>query len=276
MKNEVPKHGKGLLGLMTKPLKLRLPSLFTPLWPESSFEARRRESRLMFLAPIGALMGVIGGLLGSAGPGAPAIVFAPVATLAGVAVMYLAAHIETFLRIQGGADLGNRALVAEISMDMFGGGMVAIMVATLTGGDLAAGAVVGASMVGIVGWTRRIFLGRWIDDTIRLLAGDGRPADGPDYSTEYGLVGEGRFSDAVESFREKSRERHGHAGPLVEAARLMRDRGQYETSSLDRVSREELREIATANGTRTLRSDGIDKIRQGITTPLEVLRVTTA
>ena len=45
---------------------------------------------------------------------------------------------------------------------------------------------------------------------------------------------------------------------------------------LDRVSREELREIATANGTRTLRSDGIDKIRQGITTPLEVLRVTTA
>merc|ERR1739841_465696 len=105
---------------------------------------------------------------------------------------------------------------------MFGGGMVAIMVATLTGGDLAAGAVVGASMVGIVGWMRRIFLGRWIDDTIRLLAGDGRPADAPDYSTEYGLIGEGRFSDAVESFREKSRERHGHAGPLVEAARLMR------------------------------------------------------
>ena len=45
---------------------------------------------------------------------------------------------------------------------------------------------------------------------------------------------------------------------------------------LGRVSARRTSRIATANGTRTLRSDGIDKIRQGITTPLEVLRVTTA
>jgi|GEM_PF-106388 type II secretory ATPase GspE/PulE/Tfp pilus assembly ATPase PilB-like protein len=230
MTTEISKPGNGLWGLLTKPLHLRFPSLFTPLWTESPFEVRRRDSRLMFLAPIGALMGLIGGLMGATGPGVPAIVFVPVATLAGVAVMYLAAHIETFLRIQGGADLGNRALLAEISIDMFGGGVVATMVATLAGGDIAAGAAVGASMVGIFGWMRRIFWGSWIDDTIRLLAGDGRPADGPDYSTEHGLIGEGRFSDAVESFRAKSRERQGHAGPLVEAARLMRDRGQYESA----------------------------------------------
>ena len=43
---------------------------------------------------------------------------------------------------------------------------------------------------------------------------------------------------------------------------------------MERQSRRELRGIALQHGMRTLRDDGLVKIRAGVTTPAEVLRVT--
>ena len=45
--------------------------------------------------------------------------------------------------------------------------------------------------------------------------------------------------------------------------------------ALGRAAREELREMAISNGSRTLRSGGIQKVRQETTTLLEVLHVMT-
>jgi type II secretory ATPase GspE/PulE/Tfp pilus assembly ATPase PilB-like protein len=219
-----------LWGFLTKPIRIRFPSLFDPLWKESAFEKRRRESRLMFLGPIGAAGGLVGGMLSAGTMGVPPVLYLPFTAMAGFATMFLATNLETFLRIRGSAEMGPKAMAAEITIDLLGGGLLAGLVATMTGGNIALVASVGASMLAVAAAVRRVLLGAWIDDTVRLLTGDARATEAPDYSRELALIGDGRIDEAVQLFEERSRERDGHPGPLVEAAQILRDRGAYRRS----------------------------------------------
>jgi type II secretory ATPase GspE/PulE/Tfp pilus assembly ATPase PilB-like protein len=51
---------------------------------------------------------------------------------------------------------------------------------------------------------------------------------------------------------------------------------EIRTMALERRGVDELQTLATAQGMRTMRDDGVDKVKQGLTTLAEVARVTSA
>jgi general secretion pathway protein E len=184
----------------------------------------------MLLGPLGAIQGFASGVFASIAIDVPLIIFGPLTTMAGFGIMYVITHLETMIRIHGRADHGPRALAAEIGMDLVGGSLLGVMVVQMAGTNGLVALTAGASIVAFAGWMRRIFVGGWIDDAVRVLTLDGRDGQAPDYSKERELIAEGRIDEAVVLFETKSAERGGHPEPLVTAAQILRDRGRFKVA----------------------------------------------
>ncbi|MDX1494397.1 MAG: ATPase, T2SS/T4P/T4SS family [Longimicrobiales bacterium] len=212
----------------TRGWKVKLPGWLERVFAETPHEKHRREARLSLFGPLGAIAGLVGGAVAYGSMGISSMVLMPVTALAGFGIMYAATRVESLVRTIG-ADRDRRGLVAAgIAVDALGGGLLGTMVGQLAGVDPGVALGTGASLLAIASWSRRIFGGGWIDDTVWLLAGDARTGEAPDYSREQELIADGRIDEAIELFEERSRERGGHPGPLVDAAQLIRARGRYD------------------------------------------------
>ncbi|HIF23513.1 MAG TPA: hypothetical protein EYQ27_16790 [Gemmatimonadetes bacterium] len=209
--------------------RLRFPALFKPLWEESTYEIHRRRSRMFLLGPIGAIVGFLFGALAYEQFQIPVVFFAPLATLAGFGTMYLVTQLETLIRLRAGGGRGRR--FAEIGIDALGGGLLGGAIAPFVGASAAPLVTAGAAIVPIAGVIRRIFVGEWIDDAVRLLSGDvSSGADAMDFSRQHELLAQGDLEAALDLFEEEAVDRGGNPAPLVEAAQILRNRGRYKRS----------------------------------------------
>ncbi len=208
--------------------KPRVPGWLAQILHETPHDKHRRESRLTLFGPVGALAGLVGGAMAFSGLGAASLVLLPMTALAGFGIMYAATRAESAVRTLGINQNRRARVAAGIAVDAVGGGLLGGMVAQLAGLDFGAALATGASLVAIASWSRRIFGGGWIDDTVWLMAGDARSGEAPDYSHEQELIADGRLDEAIGLFEERSRERDGHPGPLVDAAQVLRARGRYD------------------------------------------------
>lgn len=208
--------------------KLKLPGWLSRAGSETPHEKHRREARLHLFGPLGALVGLVAGGIAYGSLGISSVVLMPITALAGFGIMYTATRLESLVRTVGLGGEGRTVAAAGIAVDAVGGGVLGGMVGQLVGIDFGIALATGASLLGIASWSRRLFGGGWIDDTVWLLAGDARGAEAPDYSDEQELIAGGRFEEAIELFEERSRERGGHPGPLVDAAQMVRARGRFD------------------------------------------------
>ncbi len=148
--------------------------------------------------------------------------------MAGFSVMYLATQVETFLRLHTGAsESSRRSIVTEIVTDLLGGGLLGGVVAGVVGTNAAAALGAGAAITAFAGWMRRIFVGDWIGDAVSLFSGDMKSVKGKDFARQQELLRSGDIEGALQLFESESQEQGGNPAPLIEAARILRDRGRY-------------------------------------------------
>ena len=217
-----------LHALLDKPLRIPVPSLVRALWDESPYEAQRRQQRLFVLTPVAMLTGFVFGSLTYGLFDVPAIVWGPLCSFGGFGVVYVVAQLETFVRIRAKVDVGRRAQLLDIATDALVGGLLVGGMGRSLGWDPVSAPLAGALAVAGVE-----ALWRYVAERFGVgLAGprDTGFVDEADYSREHALVGKGQLDEALVLFEERSVERGEHPGPLVEAAHVLRDRGQYERS----------------------------------------------
>jgi general secretion pathway protein E len=112
--------------------------------------------------------------------------------------------------------------------DFVGGSLLGGVFAQLVGASLAPALAAGGTILAIISRVRRALFGEWINDGVHLLARDLRSTGPPmDFSRQHELLSEGDLDGAPKLFEEESIERSGNPAPLVEAARILRDRGRY-------------------------------------------------
>ena len=106
-----------------------------------------------------------------------------------------------------------------------GGGLLAGTAAQILGVNVAAGLAVGATILAIASAMRRIFVGDWINDAVGLLTGDLREGT-MSFAAQHELLQQGDLEGALELFEDEYIDRDENPAPLVEAARILKDRGR--------------------------------------------------
>ena len=92
--------------------------LFGPLWPEPREVFERRWQRIFLRGPIGGFVGVWFGALATMQWGLPPAAFPLLCGLAGVLLMSIAGHIESFIQTRALSPSGNIQAGVAIAVDL--------------------------------------------------------------------------------------------------------------------------------------------------------------
>lgn len=205
--------------------------LFGPLWPEPREVFERRWQRIFLRGPIGGFVGVWFGTLATIQWGLPPAVFPLLCGVAGVLLMSLAGHIESFVQTRTVSRSGNiqvgLALVADLVIGAVMGTLMSIVLEAEAAGLLATGA---ASLALIHYVASQLLWGTWVERAVSALTGNSGGRREPEFSHEENLALQGYVDEALASYEKASLKPGGSPAPLLLGAQLLQKEHRYEES----------------------------------------------
>lgn len=203
--------------------------LVHPFWDEPREIFERRWQRIFLRGPIGGVIGVWFGALATMEWGLPPARFPLLCGLAGVLLMSIAGHIESFIQTRTVSPSGQVQAGVAIGVDLvIGAGLGALMSFVLDAEAAALLATGGASLALIHYVASQIFWGDWVERTVFMLSGHVGGNRAPDYAHQADLAAQGHIDEALASYEQASAIPGATTAPLLLGAQLLRQEGRYE------------------------------------------------
>jgi hypothetical protein len=203
--------------------------LFRPWWPEPREEFERRWQRFFLLGPVGGLVGLTFGILAARRWELSLLLFPVLCGITGTYLMYLAGHVESFVRTRTVSPAGRAQVMVALFADLVVGGLLGQLMAIVL--DANAAAMLGTGAATLAAYTfvaSRIFWGDWIEQFVYTLSGQASGRRINDYSYEMSLAAQGFVDEALERLSQASVDRGGHSGPLILGAHMLEEEERYE------------------------------------------------
>ena len=121
-----------------------LRGFFGPLWPEPREVFERRWQRLFLRGPIGGVVGVWFGALATMQWGLPPAAFPLLSGVAGVLLMSIAGHIESFIQTRAVSPSGNVQIGVAVVADLVIGAVLGTLMSVVLEAEAAALLATGA------------------------------------------------------------------------------------------------------------------------------------
>lgn len=210
-----------------------LRGLFGPMWPEPREVFERRWQRVFLRGPIGGFVGVWFGALATIQWGLPAAVFPLLSGLAGVLLMSLVGHIESFIQTRTVSPSGNVQVGVAVAADLVIGGVMGTLMSIVLEAEAAALLATGAASLAVIHYVAsQLFWGDWVERVVSALSGQGGGPRKSDFSHEASLALQGFIDEALASYEKASLKPGGSPAPLLLGAQLLEKEHRYEESVL--------------------------------------------
>ncbi|MFV2007677.1 MAG: hypothetical protein ACC667_09530 [Longimicrobiales bacterium] len=210
-----------------------LNGLFGPLWPEPREVFERRWQRIFLRGPIGVVVGIWFGALATMQWGLPPALFPLLSGVAGVLLMSIAGHIESFIQTRTVSPSGNVqigvAVAADLAIDALLGAVMSVVLEAEAAALLATGA---ASLALIHYVASQLLWGDWVERVVSTLTGQAGGQRESDFSYAASLAAQGYLEEALASYEKASLKPGGSSAPLLLGAQLLRKERRYEESVL--------------------------------------------
>ncbi|MCH7563720.1 MAG: tetratricopeptide repeat protein [Gemmatimonadetes bacterium] len=207
--------------------------LFGPLWPEPREIFERRWQRIFLRGPIGGVVGVWFGTLATMQWGLPPAVFPLLCGLAGVLLMSIAGHIESFVQTRTASPSGNVQVGVAVVADLVIGALLGTMMSIVLEAEAAASLATGAASLAVIHYVAsQLLWGDWVERVVSTLTGQAGGQRESDFSYEASLAIQGYVDEALASYEKASLKPGGSPAPLLLGAQLLREERRYEESVL--------------------------------------------
>jgi hypothetical protein len=210
-----------------------LRGFFGPLWTEPREVFERRWQRLFLRGPIGGVVGVWFGALATMQWGLPPALFPLLSGVAGVLLMSIAGHVESFIQTRTVSPSGNVQIGVAVVADLAIGALLGTMMSVVLDADAAALLATGAASLALIHYVAsQLLWGDWIERVVFTLTGHAGGPPQSDFSYEATLAAQGYVDEALASYEKASLKPGGSPAPLLLGARLLRSERRYEESVL--------------------------------------------
>lgn len=207
--------------------------LFGSLWPEPREIFERRWQRIVLRGPIGGVVGVWFGALATMQWGLPPAVFPLLCGLAGVLLMSIAGHIESFVQTRTVSTSGNVQVGVAVVADLVIGAVLGTMMSIVLEAEAAALLATGAASLAVIHYVAsQLLWGDWVERVVSTLTGQAGGPRESDFSYEASLAIQGYVDEALASYEKASLKPGGSPAPLLLGAQLLREERRYEESVL--------------------------------------------
>ncbi|MCH7862260.1 MAG: hypothetical protein IH998_11335, partial [Proteobacteria bacterium] len=161
----------------------------------------RRWQRIFLRGPIGGVVGVWFGALATMQWGLPPAVFPLLCGVAGVLLMSIAGHIESFMQTRSASPSGNVQVGVAVVADLAIGAVLGIMMSIVLEAEAAALLATGAASLAVIHYVAsQLFWGDWVDQLVSALTGQAGGQRESDFSYEASLALQGRVDEALASY----------------------------------------------------------------------------
>lgn len=182
----------------------------------------------MITGPFGALLGISFGILLARRWRLSYALFSAWGGVVGILAMYLAGHLESWVRARFPERGPASAMLAQVGADVVGGAVLGGLFALALDTDAAASLAAGASLLLAYSFVAtRLLWGDLVEDLVGLVSGQAGRARVPDYSMEQSLAAQGRIDEAVRAYERACRERPEEPRPILLAAEMLRAAGRF-------------------------------------------------
>ncbi len=207
--------------------------LFGPLWHEPREVFELRWQRIFLRGPIGGVVGVWFGALATMQWGLPPAIFPLLCGLAGVLLMSIAGHIESFVQTRAASPSGNVQVGVAVFADLVIGAVMGTMMSVVLEAEAASLLATGAASLAVIHYVAsQLFWGDWVERVVSALTGHAGGPREADFSHEASLALQGFIDEALASYERASLKPGGSPAPLLLGAQLLRKEHRYEESLL--------------------------------------------